>query len=99
MLPGGGGKIAVLDGDQSALKDDVVFPELHGPRGEDGSLHGLLKLANVAFVGPGILASALCMDKEFSKYMLQAAGIPTVKTLSFGRSNAVGYADALRELG
>ena len=99
MLPGGGGEIAVLDGDQCALKADVVFPVLHGPRAEDGSLQRLLKLANVAFVGPGILASALCMDKEFSKYMLQAADIPTVKTLSFGRSNAVGYADAVRELG
>lgn len=99
MLPGAGGEVAVLDGRQNTRKADVVFPVLHGPHGEDGSLQGLLKLANVAFVGPGVLSSALCMDKEVSKHMLKAAGIPTVKTLSFERDDALGYSAAVQELG
>ncbi len=99
ILPGGSGKIVMLDGHGGADKADVVFPVLHGPRGEDGSLQGLLKLANVAFVGPDTLASALCMDKEFSKHMLRAAGIPTVKTLSFDRAGAASHSTAASKLG
>lgn len=99
ILPGNGGHIVTLDRPGEMEKTDVVFPVLHGPRGEDGSLQGLLKLANVAYVGPDILASALCMDKEFSKHMLKDAGIPTVKTLSFDRAAVVSHAIATRELG
>ncbi len=99
MLPGGGGEIVVLGDPQSTITADVVFPVLHGPQGEDGSLQGLLKLANVPFVGPGVLASALCMDKAFSKHLLNAAGIPTVRSLSFGRDDAARFLAAVRELG
>ena len=99
MLPGGGGEIVVLSDDIGPMKADVVFPVLHGPHGEDGSLQGLLKLANVPFVGPGVLASALCMDKEFSKYVLNAAGIATVQSLSFDHDHVADYATAVRELG
>lgn len=99
MLPGGGGEIVVLGDEHKSFKADVVFPVLHGPLGEDGSLQGLLRLANVAFVGPGVLSSALCMDKEVSKHLLNAAGIPTAKALSFDRNGAASYSAALRELG
>jgi D-alanine-D-alanine ligase len=99
MLPGGGGEIAVLEGEQAALKADVVFPVLHGPHGEDGSLQGLLKLANVPFVGPGVLSSALCMDKQYAKQLLDAAGIPTAKALTFESDGVVDYAAAVLELG
>jgi len=58
---------------------DVVFPVLHGPNGEDGSVQGLLQLAGVPYVGCDILSSALCMDKEFTKIVLEHAGIPTAK--------------------
>ena len=57
---------------------DVVFPLLHGPYGEDGTLQGLLRLHNVAFVGSGVLGSALCMDKPMSKQVLHACGVPQV---------------------
>lgn len=99
MHPGGGGEIAVLEGEQAVLKADVVFPVLHGPLGEDGSLQGLLKLANVPFVGPGVLSSALCMDKQYAKQLLDAAGIPTAKALTFERDGVVDYAAAVLELG
>ena len=55
---------------------DVVFPVLHGPYGEDGTIQGLLELAGVPYVGAGVLASAVAMDKEFTKKLLAVAGLP-----------------------
>lgn len=55
---------------------DVVFPVLHGPYGEDGTIQGLLELAGVPYVGAGVLASAAGMDKEFTKKLLSAEGLP-----------------------
>jgi D-alanine-D-alanine ligase len=55
---------------------DVVFPLLHGPWGEDGTLQGLLEMAGVRYVGAGVLASAVSMDKAFMKVVLAAAGMP-----------------------
>lgn len=55
---------------------DVVFPVLHGPYGEDGTIQGLLELAGVPYVGAGVLASAAGMDKEFTKKLLAVEGLP-----------------------
>ncbi|QPK80086.1 D-alanine--D-alanine ligase [Corynebacterium lizhenjunii] len=55
---------------------DVVFPVLHGLFGEDGTVQGLLELADVPYVGPGVLASAASMDKEFTKKLMVAEGLP-----------------------
>ena len=55
---------------------DVVFPVLHGPFGEDGTIQGLLELAGVPYVGAGVLACAAAMDKEFTKKLLAAEGLP-----------------------
>ncbi|OBF70577.1 D-alanine--D-alanine ligase A [Mycobacterium sp. 852002-51613_SCH5001154] len=55
---------------------DVVFPVLHGPYGEDGTIQGLLELAGVPYVGAGVLASAAGMDKEFTKKLFVAEGLP-----------------------
>jgi D-alanine-D-alanine ligase len=55
---------------------DVVFPVLHGPYGEDGTIQGLLELADVPYVGAGVFASAAGMDKEFAKKVFGAAGLP-----------------------
>src|SRR6202012_3722504 len=55
---------------------DVVFPVLHGPYGEDGTIQGLLELAGLPYVGAGVLASAAGMDKEFTKKLLLAEGLP-----------------------
>jgi len=64
-------------------KLDVVFPILHGPFGEDGTIQGLLKLADVPFVGAGVLGSAVGMDKDVMKRLLRDAGIPIGKFLTF----------------
>lgn len=86
-LPGPESRPALEDGRSSAPavtaarglthggRADVVFPVLHGPRGEDGSVQGLLELAGLPYVGAGILGSALGMDKEVSKRLVQGAGL------------------------
>jgi D-alanine-D-alanine ligase len=67
LSPGGAEVLAAVD---------VVFPVLHGPYGEDGTIQGLLELAGVPYVGAGVLASAAGMDKEFTKKLLVAEGLP-----------------------
>jgi D-alanine-D-alanine ligase len=67
LTPGGG-----------LLGADVAWPALHGPFGEDGTVQGLLELLDVPYVGAGVLASALCMDKVVFKEVLAAAGVPQV---------------------
>ena len=67
---------------------DVVFPVLHGPFGEDGTVQGLLKLANVPFVGAGVLGSAIGMDKDVMKRLLRDANLPVAKFLVFERGSA-----------
>ena len=57
------------------LEIDVVFPVLHGPYGEDGTIQGMLEIANLPYVGSGVLASAVAMDKSFAKPIFAAAGI------------------------
>ncbi len=57
---------------------DVVFPVMHGPYGEDGTLQGLLELANVPYVGAGVLASAVAMDKTVAKLVFASRGLPVV---------------------
>ena len=66
-----------VDGLRFALADvDVAFPVLHGSWGEDGTVQGLLEMAGVPYVGSGVLSSAVCMDKVFTKRLLANAGIP-----------------------
>ncbi len=64
---------------------DVVFPVLHGTFGEDGTMQGLLELANVAYVGSGVLGSSVSMDKDAMKKMFAAAGLPMVKHVTLLR--------------
>jgi D-alanine-D-alanine ligase len=73
------GGLLVLDPDRAGevfAGVDVVFPVLHGPYGEDGTIQGLLELAGLPYVGAGVLASAAGMDKEFTKKLLAADGLP-----------------------
>ncbi len=79
---------------------DVVFPVLHGPYGEDGTVQGLLKMADVPFVGSDVLGAAVSMDKDVMKRLLKEAGIPTPQFRAFHRSAAAPlYKDVLEALG
>ena len=66
---------------------DVVFPVLHGPRGEDGTVQGVFELANIPYVGCGVLASAVGMDKIYTKTLYEHAGLPQGKYLLIMRKN------------
>lgn len=78
---------------------DVVFPVLHGTFGEDGTVQGLLKMADIPFVGAGVLGSAVGMDKDVMKRLLRDAGIPIARFLTARRSEPINFAIAAQELG
>ncbi len=67
---------------------DVVLPILHGPFGEDGTVQGLLELAGVPYVGAGVAASALCMDKDLFKAVLRDRGIPVARNVTLRNGDA-----------
>ncbi|HEY6768220.1 MAG TPA: D-alanine--D-alanine ligase A, partial [Candidatus Sulfotelmatobacter sp.] len=70
-----------------AINVDVIFPVLHGTFGEDGTIQGLLELADIPYVGAGVLGSAAGMDKDIMKSLFIAAGIPIVKHVTILRSD------------
>ncbi|HAG91317.1 MAG TPA: D-alanine--D-alanine ligase A [Bdellovibrionales bacterium] len=74
------------------LKFDVIFPVLHGPYGEDGTVQGLFEMAHVPYVGSGVLGSSVGMDKEVSRKLLSEAEIPCVPTLYFQMSKDLSIA-------
>ena len=69
---------------------DAVFPVLHGVYGEDGTVQGLLEMMNVPYVGCGVFASAACMDKHYTKIVLNSAGIPTAPGIMVDARKATG---------
>jgi D-alanine-D-alanine ligase len=75
------------------LGADAVFPALHGPFGEDGTVQGLLELLDVPYVGSGVLASALCMDKVLFKDVMGRAGLPQVAYWSLDGAAGVALSD------
>jgi D-alanine-D-alanine ligase len=77
--------VVPLDRGAGAQRFDVIFPVMHGTFGEDGTIQGMLELANLPFVGAGVLGSAIGMDKDVSKRLCQAAGIPVVPWVTVQR--------------
>jgi D-alanine-D-alanine ligase len=84
-IPESGVSVALnVDGftsDNENLRIDIAFPLLHGPYGEDGTIQGLLEIADIAYVGSGVLASAVAMDKSFAKPIFQSQGIKVASGL------------------
>jgi len=71
---------------KNAFKADIVFPVLHGPYGEDGTIQGLFEMMNVPYIGCGVLASSTSMDKLQTKAILESAGIEVTPYIGFNRS-------------
>ena len=94
-----GNNLLTMSGQTSIGSIDVVFPVLHGPYGEDGSMQGLLKLANVPFVGSGVLGSAIGMDKDVMKRLFRDAGLPVAKFKIFRKTEKINFAEIKKELG
>lgn len=88
-------------GDLGGLGLDVAFPVLHGQNGEDGVIQGFLQALGLPYVGPGVLASASCMDKVAAKRLLSAAGIPNTEyvVVTAHDRDAVSFEDIERRLG
>jgi D-alanine-D-alanine ligase len=97
-VPGGHALVSMPIGGSKGARTpqplDVIFPIVHGQGGEDGSLQGLLELARVPYVGAGVLGSALQMDKEVSKRLLSAAGLPVVPWVLVRREELEAGAEA-----
>jgi D-alanine-D-alanine ligase len=106
LSPGSPSAAALIElGSRSSLEPiDVVFPVLHGTNGEDGTVQGLLKLAGLPFVGPGVLGSAASMDKDAAKRLLRDAGIAVAPWICLrspgpGKENAIPFERVRTELG
>src|SRR6476660_6240790 len=85
-----------LDRSGGGQRVDVVFPVMHGTFGEDGTIQGLLDLAGLPFVGAGVLGSAIGMDKDVAKRLLQVAKIPVVPWITVQRAEWERDANAIR---
>ncbi|MDL2324581.1 D-alanine--D-alanine ligase [Ruminococcaceae bacterium OttesenSCG-928-A16] len=83
-------------GKLETIELDVVFPVLHGRNGEDGTVQGLLELAEIPYVGCGVLASAMCMDKAAANTVFDAEGIPHAPWLALTRRQTEDFAAVLR---
>ncbi len=90
--------ILVFDDEIAKIHPDIVFPVLHGEYGEDGTIQGLLELANLKYVGMGVLASAVGMDKAYAKIIFQSAGIPQADwVLVETKNNIETYIEKIEE--
>src|SRR5437660_1347561 len=102
LLPGGGGRLVVAS-QEGAIEPpapvDVIFPVLHGPFGEDGSVQGLAELAGVPFVGASVFASAAAMDKDAAKRLLRDAGLPIPRFRVVTPADNPSFAELTAELG
>jgi D-alanine-D-alanine ligase len=98
-VPADGGRLRRLADARELARPDVFFPVLHGTFGEDGTVQGLFELAAVPYVGAGVAASAVSMDKGMMKALFARAGIPQVEHRVLGRAGPDEEARVLEELG
>jgi D-alanine-D-alanine ligase len=104
LLPGGGGRLVVMPEAQGQAgvtpeKIDVVFPVLHGPFGEDGTVQGAAELAGVPYIGSSVFGSAAAMDKDAAKRLMREAGLPILRFLTFTTPEVPDFAAVKAELG
>lgn len=102
LLPGGKGRLVALspDGSRPDLPPvEVIFPVLHGPFGEDGSVQGYAEVADVAYVGCGILASAAAMDKDVAKRLLREAGLAVARSVTVHRNDINSFQEIAGAVG
>ena len=102
LLPGGGGRLVIASTDATVEPPapvDVIFPVLHGPFGEDGSVQGLAELAGVPFVGASVFASAAAMDKDAAKRLLRDAGLPIPRFRIVTPDDVPSFAEIAAQLG
>jgi D-alanine-D-alanine ligase len=103
LVPGGKGQllrfVAAEQNEGAVPHVDVMFPVLHGPNGEDGTVQGALELADVPYVGSSVMGSAVAMDKDVAKRLARDAGLPVVPFVAFSAQAPLDYATAVRAVG
>lgn len=102
LVPGGRGRMLAMSAHGAAhdlAKIDILFPVLHGPHGEDGSVQGLAEVARVPLAGCGILGSATALDKDIAKRLLRAAGVPVARAVTIHQGAAPSLSTLEDELG
>ncbi|MBA8877179.1 D-alanine--D-alanine ligase family protein [Phyllobacterium myrsinacearum] len=102
LLPGGKGRLLVIPASGAPYelpRVDVVFPVLHGLYGEDGSVQGLAEVADVAYVGCGVLGSATAMDKDIAKRLLKEAGLSVARGVTIQFGETARFNDIVSNLG
>ena len=102
LIPGGRGRLVLCDGGEpgvGAPRLDVVFPVLHGPNGEDGTVQGVLEVADVPYVGSAVCGSAVAMDKDVAKRLMRDAGLPLVPFITMIAASPIEYSAAVAALG
>ncbi len=98
-LPSSHGPQSAIRNSQSAIHIDVVFPIIHGPFGEDGTLQGMLALLGLPFVGPNTLGASVGMDKDFTKRLLRDAGILVAPWVTLRQHETPDYEAIAEQLG
>ena len=93
-------QLVITDGMEALDQVDVIFPILHGTLGEDGSIQGMLRVANLPFVGSNVLGSAISMDKDIAKRLLKDAGLKVANSYTFTSStkNSISYDEIKQQL-
>ena len=101
LVPGGKGRLLRLAAGEHGLAPhiDVIFPVLHGPNGEDGTVQGALELADVPYVGSSVMGSAAAMDKDVAKRLARDAGLPVVPFVTMTAEAPLDYAATVRAVG
>jgi D-alanine-D-alanine ligase len=103
LLPGGKGRALVVEHNAAGIRElpafDLVFPVLHGPNGEDGTVQGALELSDVAYVGSRVIGSAASMDKDVAKRLMRDAGLPIVPYVAVSASSPITHDAAIIAVG
>lgn len=99
LVLGGKGQWRYAESGEIAMESDVIFPVLHGPNGEDGSIQGYLELARVPYVGARVLGSAIGMDKDIMKRLLRDADLPIGNFLTLSADDPLDYQAICKSLG
>ena len=99
VQPGDGRILEIIDDKINEIEVDVVFPVLHGPLGEDGTMQGLLRICEIPFVGADVLGSSVGMDKVAMKKLLQSAGVPVSAYVAFNKGDKIVYEKVVDKLG
>ena len=85
-------------GELLQIRPDIVFLALHGKGGEDGCIQGMLELASIPYTGPGVCASAVCMNKIVTKQILDNAGLPTAKFAAYRKEECLNINEVVNQL-